>query len=802
MNLHLRLVFIFFLSYFVPGSLFGAITLQLNQTQVDLSANAGTTRPVTDSNTNLSATGSGSANISISISGNAPWLTARASSGTITAGGPSVTITITANPTGLHANNQNPYKGTVTISAGGSTVTITVNFTVSGIDIAASLRAPFAAVIAGQQSPTNTITLTVANNGNSAVQIAVSTDDGGNWLVVNNNQATAQAPSSIPVLVDATSLMAGVNHSGNITFSCSGGSPCLPITVTVSVSIVGQSITGSPTSLSFSTSSASTLQPQTVSLSSGGTQISFTLSQSQASASWLSFTTSSMTTPATLTVSVSTAMLRQQAIYSGSILITPSNGSAVVNIPVSFDFTPNSSGFSSSGSMGQVASGGFWTTTFTLVNNGTTAAQARINFFDDNGNPLPLPLIFPQTSPTPAAPAATLDRTLNPGAMLIVQTAGLNTQAVQTGWAQLLYNGNVGCYSVFGQTIGGPAQEAVVPLETRTPGLFVIPFDTTGGYATGVALANLTTTGATIPVIIRDDNGNVLQSNTIVLAAMGHTSFDLGSRFPITAQRRGTVQFQTPAGGQITVLGLRFPPGPAFSTIPALDNSGSSSGGSMAQVASAGFWTTTFTLVNNGSTPAQIHMNFFDDNGNPLPLPLIFPQTSPAPAAPATTLDRTLNPGAMLIVQTTGPNAQAVQTGWAQLLSSGNVGAFAVFGQTIGGPAQEAVVPLETRTPGSFVIPFDTTGGYATGVALANGSTTAATIPVIIRDDNGNVLQSTTVGLAAQGHTSFDLGTRFPITAQRRGTLEFQTPAGGQIRVLGLRFPPGPAFSTIPALAK
>jgi len=654
-NLHFRLVFILGLFYFVPGSLFGAITLQLDQNSVDISASAGSTKPVSDSNTNLSATGSGSANISISISGNAPWLTARASSGTITAGGPSVTITITANPTGLHANNQNPYKGTVTISAGGSTVTLTVNFTVSGIDISASLRAPFAAVMAGQQSPTNTITLSVANNGSTAVQIAVSTDDGGNWLVVNNNQAAAQAPASIPVTVDATSLRAGVNHSGNVTFSCSGSSPCLPITVSVSVSITGQSITASPASLIFSTANASTLQPQTVSLSSGATPIGFTLSQGQVSTSWLSFTTSSMTTPATLTVSVSGAMLRQQAIYSGNILITPSNGGPVVNLPVSFDFTPSSTGFSGSGSMAQVASGGFWTTTFTLVNNGTTAAQIHINFFDDNGNPLPLPLIFPQTSPTPAAPAATLDRTLNPGAMLIVQTAGPNNQAVQTGWAQLLYNGNIGAYSVFGQTIGGPAQEAVVPLETRTPGLFVIPFDTTGGYATGVALANLTTAAATIPVVIRDDNGNILQSTTIGLAAMGHISFDLGTRFPITAQRRGTVQFQTPAGGQITVLGLRFPPGPAFSTIPALADSGISSGGAMAQVASAGFWTTTFTLVNNGSTQAQIHMNFFDDNGNPLAVPLIFPQTSPTPSAPAATLDRTLNPGAMLISKRLGP---------------------------------------------------------------------------------------------------------------------------------------------------
>jgi hypothetical protein len=166
-------------------------------------------------------------------------------------------------------------------------------------------------------------------------------------------------------------------------------------------------------------------------------------------------------------------------------------------------------------------------------------------------------------------------------------------------------------------------------------------------------------------------------------------------------------------------------------------------------------------------------------------------------------LDRTLGPGAVLIVQTTGPTTQPVQTGWAQLLYNGNVGAYAVFGQSTNGAAtQEAVVPLETRNPASFVIPFDTTGGYATGVALANVSTAAANITLIIRDDNGVALQSTTISLAAQGHTSFDLVSRFGATAQRRGTLEFQTPPGGQISVLGLRFPPGPAFSTIPAFAK
>ena len=47
-----------------------------------------------------------------------------------------------------------------------------------------------------------------------------------------------------------------------------------------------------------------------------------------------------------------------------------------------------------------------------------------------------------------------------------------------------------------------------------------------------------------------------------------------------------------------------------------------------------------------------------------------------------------------------------------------------------------------------------------------------------------------------------DLAARYPVTAQRRGTVEFQTPAGGQISVLGLRFSPTSAFTTVPPMAK
>ena len=197
-----------------------------------------------------------------------------------------------------------------------------------------------------------------------------------------------------------------------------------------------------------------------------------------------------------------------------------------------------------------------------------------------------------------------------------------------------------------------------------------------------------------------------------------------------------------------------------------------------------------------------MHINFYDDTGNPLSLPFTFPQTSTVPQPPATSLDRMLNAGATLLVETTGPDSQTTQVGWAQVLTNGNVGVFAVFRQAVQGAIPEGVVPLETRNAGSYVLAFDNTGGYLTGVALANIVTQTATIPIVIRDDAGTILQSSTVTIPALGHTSFNLSLNYPIAAQRRGTVEFQTPAGGQISVLGLRFSPTTAFTTIPPLAK
>jgi hypothetical protein len=219
------------------------------------------------------------------------------------------------------------------------------------------------------------------------------------------------------------------------------------------------------------------------------------------------------------------------------------------------------------GSMPHLAAGGPWKTTIVLQNLGTRDALARLSFYGNDGKPLPLPLAFPASAAAPATLSA-LDRTLAPGAALAI-LAGSETQPLQEGWAQLTADGSITGFAIFGMKSAGFDQEAVVPLETRGASSYLLWFDDTASMTVGVALANLTAAPVSVDVTVRDESGQLLWTGPLgdPLPAQGHTSFVLPDRFPQTAQRRGTVEFHTPATGQIGVLGLRFNPG-AFTTIP------------------------------------------------------------------------------------------------------------------------------------------------------------------------------------------------------------------------------------------
>lgn len=218
-------------------------------------------------------------------------------------------------------------------------------------------------------------------------------------------------------------------------------------------------------------------------------------------------------------------------------------------------------------------------------------------------------------------------------------------------------------------------------------------------------------------------------------------------------------------------------------------------GGAMAHVAAGGGWQTTFTLVNNGPVAAQAQLNFFDDNGNPLSLSLTVLQTQANTTG--STITQILAPGTELVIQ--AQSTAATLTGSAQLVTSGTISGFAVFRYNPSG--QEAVVPLETRNANAYVLSYDNTNGLATGLAVANLTGSAATVQVILRDDAGTNLGTQAISLPAQGHTSFILTQNYSAVANKRGTVEFDTPPGQPISVLGLRVN-GAAVTTIPVLAR
>ena len=485
-----------------------------------------------------------------------------------------------------------------------------------------------------------------------------------------------------------------------------------------------------------------------------------------------------------------------------SYAVLPNPGSSrsatltIADLPFRVEEAANSiQGLTFAGTLPQIASAGTWATTITHINLGATAATTRSTFFADDGTPLPLPLTFPQSTTPSSGPllASVLDRTLNPNGMRVMSSTGPDSQPELSGWGNLSATGSVGGFAIFSNPDYN--WSAVVPLESRDAPVYLLAFDNTGKLNTGVALANRATQTSGVRVVIRDDTGAQIGTDTINLPAQGHTSFLLKDNYPSTIGKRGTVEFDRPMTGSISVLGLRVN-GTSLTTLPVLA-SVDTTGGVIAHATYNGGFTTLFTLVNTGNATAQATLNFFDENGSPLVVPLSLPQTSTT--LTSSTLTRTLAAGASLLVQTQAQDALAAVAGSAQLTATGNVSGFAIFDWTTNG--QEASVPLQTGSPNGYVLGFDNTNGIYTGVALANVSNQSANVPVIIRDDTGTQLIATQIVLPPNGHTSFGLADYYPVAASIRGTVEFDKPAGGRISVIGLRAK-DTTLTTIPALSK
>jgi virginiamycin B lyase len=229
---------------------------------------------------------------------------------------------------------------------------------------------------------------------------------------------------------------------------------------------------------------------------------------------------------------------------------------------------------SRTGVLSHIAAGGGWDTTITIVNPSSAPVSTRLAFYGDDGTALSLPLTVTNGGVSETVTGTILDQVIGPYATLLVDT-GAQFASTVTGWADVTSTAALGGYAIFRQTprTGAPS-EGTVPLQNQFPTTILLPYDNTNGLVMGVALANLSTASANVAATIWDESGNQLGTQTIMIAANGHTSFTLPNQLSVTAGKRGIVQFHSLSGSGIAGLGLRFSPMGTFTSVPLVSSAG------------------------------------------------------------------------------------------------------------------------------------------------------------------------------------------------------------------------------------
>jgi len=217
----------------------------------------------------------------------------------------------------------------------------------------------------------------------------------------------------------------------------------------------------------------------------------------------------------------------------------------------------------------------------------------------------------------------------------------------------------------------------------------------------------------------------------------------------------------------------------------------------IAHVVDGGTWSTEIVLANLDSVESKYKLVFRGDDGRPL----VF-DVNGRPAA--STYTGTIPANGTVTLSTPGTSS-TLRSGSAVLdtLGTDEVGIMAIFRQRITGrPDFEATVIGGNGVEFNSLLPFDNVAGYVTGVAILNPSEfSSLAITMQIRDEAGVLLRTVPLNLAAGTKQVFVVSERYPETAGKRGTLQFEDVLVS-LSVLGFRFSPGGGFTTIPLMER
>ncbi|HEX3879185.1 MAG TPA: hypothetical protein VHW24_19510, partial [Bryobacteraceae bacterium] len=254
----------------------------------------------------------------------------------------------------------------------------------------------------------------------------------------------------------------------------------------------------------------------------------------------------------------------------GTLEFTTLNGSPGSNgiFQATYSGAPPSPTLIRTGVLSHIAAGGGWSTVITLVNNSSAAVSVNVALHDEDGSALSLPVTSTLQGLSQTNSTSSINGTINPKSTFLI-SMGDGIPATSVGWADVLSSGPLGGFAIFRQTPqSGSPSEGTAPLQSQSLTTLTLPFDDSAGFITGVALTNLATVTANVTATVWDDAGNQTLIQNFTIAGSGHTSFALPAQIPITANKRGIVQFQSSGG--LAGLGLRFSPFGTFTSVPAM----------------------------------------------------------------------------------------------------------------------------------------------------------------------------------------------------------------------------------------
>jgi len=212
----------------------------------------------------------------------------------------------------------------------------------------------------------------------------------------------------------------------------------------------------------------------------------------------------------------------------------------------------------------------------------------------------------------------------------------------------------------------------------------------------------------------------------------------------------------------------------------------------LAQIVDSDSWKTTIVLVNSGADLAPFSIAFWQPTGDPLQIPLAGP-------GPVTEYADVIPPGGVRFVESESRSSTLAQ-GWAEIVGSKAIGGTLIFRQRGNAADSEAGIPIAQPLGQGFMLPFDNTLGFMTGLAVLNpDSTQPVTTLVTFKDENGQLISQEPVTLDARTREAYALPDRYPAVQDRKGTMEF---TASSLSVLELRFNPRAAFTTVNPVKK